>query len=345
MAASVHLRGIVIAGALAALALGLGFVTLVMNQSASHPAPHVIIPLKDRHHAPGRVAAARKPAAAVTTKKTVAVRTKKTVAVKAKTTVAAKAKTMVAAKTKKTVAVKRPDPNLVAALKAGLPRVVAAALAKRPVVVVELSSNADPVGKLSAAEAEAGAALAGAGFVGVNIDRDGGTVGTLTTALGKLPDAPAALIYVRPAKLTLTLAGFADRTVVQQAAASAAPPLDASVIAASSDWAAKVNAICTTTFAKVNAVGGAAKLKPGQGLTIYGGMYKKIAAVTPPAGSAAAVRSANALLKKALGMGARTHAKVAAGQVGLPLYLHTLDVLHQSLAKYNKLGASGCTAS
>jgi len=51
---------------------------------------------------------------------------------------------------------------------------------------------------------------------------DGGTKKfTLTTALGKLPDAPAVLIYTRPATLTLTLAGFADRTVVQQAAASA----------------------------------------------------------------------------------------------------------------------------
>jgi hypothetical protein len=290
----------------------------------------VIIPLKDRHHG-ARTAAVHKTAPPA-----------KTLHHAAGTTAHKAAPTV---KPKKPVVAKRPDPNLAAALAAGLPRQIALALAKRPVVVVELSSNADPVGKLSAAEAEAGAALAGAGFVGVNIDRDGGTVGTLTTALGKLPDAPAALIYVRPAKLTLTLAGFADRTVVQQAAASAAPPLDASVIAASSDWAAKVNAICTTTFAKVNAVGGAAKLKPGQGLTIYGGMYKKIAAVTPPAGSAAAVRSANALLKKALGMGARTHAKVAAGQVGLPLYLHTLDVLHQSLAKYNKLGASGCTAS
>jgi hypothetical protein len=209
-----HLRGIIIAGALAALALGLGFMTLVMNKTASTaPAPHVIIPLKDRHHAAGTTV--RKAAPAVRPKKTVAVKAPHHAA---RTTAH---KIAPAVKPKKKVAAKRPDANLAAALKAGLPRSVALALSKRAVVVVEVSSNADPVGKLSAAEAEAGAALAGAGFVHVNVDHDGGAVGTLTTALGKLPDAPAVLIYTRPATLTLTLAGFADRTVVQQAAASA----------------------------------------------------------------------------------------------------------------------------
>lgn len=187
--ASVHARGIVIAGALAALALALGFVTLAMNQTASQAAaPHVIIPLKDRHHSPGSTSAVHKPAVV-----------------------------------KKKVAMKRPNANLVAALKAGLPRVLAEALAKQRVVVVELWSNRDPVGKLAAGEAEAGAGLGGAGFVGVNVDTDGGAAGVLTTALGKLPTAPAALVYTRPAKLVLTLAGFNDRTTVQQAVSSAAP--------------------------------------------------------------------------------------------------------------------------
>jgi len=209
-----HLRGIIIAGALAALALGLGFVTLMMNKTASTATPHVIIPLKDRHHSARP--AARKSAAPVKSLHHAA----RTAMRKAPPAVKVK-KVAPAVKVKK-VAVKRPDPNLVAALKAGLPREVALALAKRAVVVVEVSSSADPVGKLSAGEAKVGAALAGAEFVGVNIDHDGGAVAALTTALGKLPDAPAALIYVRPAKLVLTLAGFADRTVVQQAASSAA---------------------------------------------------------------------------------------------------------------------------
>ena len=187
MTASVHARGIVIAGALAALALALGFLTLAMNQTASQAAPRVILPLKDRHHSPGSASATHKSAA----------------------------------KAKQKAALKRPDPNLVAALKAGLPRSVAEALAKRPVVVVELWSSRDPVGRLSAGEAQTGAVLAGAAFVGVDVDTDGGAASVLTTALGKLPDAPAALVYTRPATLAVTLPGFNDRTAIQQAASSA----------------------------------------------------------------------------------------------------------------------------
>jgi len=46
---SPHLRGIVLASALATLALALGFVTLAMNQSASKTATHKILSLKERH--------------------------------------------------------------------------------------------------------------------------------------------------------------------------------------------------------------------------------------------------------------------------------------------------------
>ena len=186
MTASVHARGIVIAGALAALALALGFITLAMNQTASQAAPRVIIPLKDRHTSPGSAAAMHKPAVV-----------------------------------KKKVAVKRPNVNLVAALKAGLPRSIAEALAKRPVTVVALWSNRDPVATMSAGEAEAGAKLSGAAFVRVNVDVDGGDAGVLTRALGQLPIAPAALVYARPATLVNTLRGFADRTAVQQVVSNA----------------------------------------------------------------------------------------------------------------------------
>jgi hypothetical protein len=44
-----HLRGVVIAGGLAALALALGFVTLLMNQSASQASVHPVLSLKARH--------------------------------------------------------------------------------------------------------------------------------------------------------------------------------------------------------------------------------------------------------------------------------------------------------
>jgi hypothetical protein len=185
---SPHLRGIVIAGVLAAVALALGFVTLAMNQTASQAStPKVIVPFKDRHHS----------------------------------TVAKKA----AAASKKTVAAKpakpKVDPNYAAAIAAGLPPVVAKALAASPVAVVQLTSAADPVAQIAAGESKSGAALSGAAYVPVSVDRDGGAVEALTRALGTLPDAPASLVYVRPATLSVTLTGFNDRTVVEQAVADA----------------------------------------------------------------------------------------------------------------------------
>jgi hypothetical protein len=187
---SAHLRGIVIAGVLAAVALALGFVTLAMNQTASNAAAPAITPLKLRHRAvTGATAAATKP--------------------------------QVARKKKPVV---RIDPNLTAALKAGLPRSVARALAARPVAVVQFTSQGDEVAKLALGEARVGATLAGASLVPVAVDGDGGAVEVLTRLLGKLPTAPATLVYIRPATLYVTLPGFNDRTVIQQAAANAAAP-------------------------------------------------------------------------------------------------------------------------
>jgi len=199
---SAHLRGIVIAGVLAAVALGLGFVTLAMNQSASPAAAPAIIPLHLRHH----VATARRTASATTSH------------------VVKKAPAVKKAPTKKKPHVARVDPNFTAALKAGLPRSVALALAAHPVAVVQLSSQGDDVAKLASDEARAGAALGDAAFVTVDVDGNGGAVEVLTRLFGKLPVAPATLVYIRPATLYVTLQGFNDRTVVQQAAANAAAP-------------------------------------------------------------------------------------------------------------------------
>jgi hypothetical protein len=199
---SAHLRGIVIAGVLAAVALALGFVTLAMNQSASRAAAPAIIPLKLRHHV----------AAASTTKTHVV---KKTAVVKKKPHVV------------------HVNPNFTAALQAGLPRSVARALAAHPVAIVQLTSNDDQVAKLALGEARVGATLAGASLVTIAVDGNGGDVEVLTRLLGKLPVAPATLVYIRPATLYVTLMGFNDRTVVQQAAANAASPATSGTIAPS----------------------------------------------------------------------------------------------------------------
>lgn len=182
MGASAHLRGIVIAGALAALALALGIVTLAMNQTASQASVHTIVPLKDRHHAIAKSTRPAKPAHR-------------------------KARPV--------------DPNLAAALKAGLPRTIAESLAARPVAVVEITSSSDPVAALAAGEAKAGASDGGASYVTVNVDQNGGAIEVLTRLLGQLPVAPETLVYARPAQLVTTLPNFNDRTVIQQAAESA----------------------------------------------------------------------------------------------------------------------------
>ena len=186
MTGSAHLRGIVIAGVLAAVALALGFVTLAMNQTASNAAAPAITPLKLRHHAT--------------------------------TTTAAKPQVV------KKKHVVRVDPNLTAALKAGLPRSVARALAAHKVAVVQLTSQGDQVAQLALGEARAGAGLAGVAFVPVDVDGNGGAVEVLTRLLGKLPVAPATFVYIRPGTLYVTLTGFNDRTIIQQAAANAAAP-------------------------------------------------------------------------------------------------------------------------
>ncbi len=221
MTGSAHLRGIVIAGVLAAVALALGFVTLAMNQTASKAATHTIIPLHLRHH----VAGARTTSSATTTTQ--------------------------AAKTKKPKTAARVNPNFTAALKAGLPRSIARALAAHPVAVVELTSPGDQIAQLALGEARAGSALAGATLVPIDVDGNGGDVEVLTRLLGKLPIAPATLVYIRPATLYVTLPGFNDRTIIQQAAANANSPSAASNIAATPASAATTTAppAATTTTA------------------------------------------------------------------------------------------------
>jgi hypothetical protein len=166
-AAAPHLRAILIAAALAATAVALGFYTMVRQQPAA-PAPTVL---------PQHVAKAK------------------------------------------------PGPKLradvAAALAAGLPKRVAAQFARHEVVVVTLYSRSVAVDRIVAAEAHAGAAAGGAGFVAVGV-RKGPAADKLTTLYGVL-SAPATLVlergrYGAPAT---RLDGFADRRTVAQAVRNA----------------------------------------------------------------------------------------------------------------------------
>jgi hypothetical protein len=107
-----------------------------------------------------------------------------------------------------------------AALAAGLPAPVAQALGTHKSVVVSLYDPYSQVDGTSFAEAKAGAVIAGAGFVALNVlsQRD---VGKLTEQLGLLPD-PGVLVYIRPGTLAAKIEGFADKETVAQAATNAA---------------------------------------------------------------------------------------------------------------------------
>jgi hypothetical protein len=106
------------------------------------------------------------------------------------------------------------------AMKAGLPVPVARALGRHSVVVVSLYNPYSEVDGIAFAEARAGAALAGAGFLPLNV-LSRAEVGKLTEQLGVLPD-PGVLVYTRPSTLAIRLSGFADKETVAQAAQNAA---------------------------------------------------------------------------------------------------------------------------
>lgn len=291
LSSSPHLRGIVIAGGLALVALALAYVTLGMNQSASSAAPpKTILPLKDRHPASARPAAKA---------------SGKAPASKAKATAKPKRKPL--------------DPNLVAALQAGLPHSVAAALAKSPVAIVALTSHEDAVDEMSAQQAQAGAALGGASFVALSVDSNGGGASALTRVLGSLPSAPAVLVYERPSTLYTTLAGFNDSTTVQQAAASAltayevAHPKTAggkvleAASAARASWAQGATAACTSmdrSFVPVvqqMVLTGNVSQVQTKFETLSEQFLTSMRALKAPAGEAAEVARLNTLMQQFLG--------------------------------------------
>jgi hypothetical protein len=172
--------------------------------------PHVI-----KHHpfGPAAKGATHKPAAATPT-----------VAPKAHKTGAARAATAPKApKAKTTIAPVKPAIDLAAikaARDAGLPEPLAQAFGRYRTVVVSLYDPYSQVDGTAFAEAKAGAALAGVGFVPLSVlsQRE---VGKLTEMLGLLPD-PGVLVYVRPAALATKIGGFVDKETVAQAAQNAA---------------------------------------------------------------------------------------------------------------------------
>ena len=132
----------------------------------------------------------------------------------------------------------------------GLPIVLNDLFRQHRIVVVSIFDPQDKTDAISYAEARAGAADAGAGFLGVSV-LDDSVAGPLTAALpdqGLLP-VPGILIYRRPGVLVQRVDGFEDRDGVAQLAAGAvtAAPVAAGAATAAPVAAAPTPAPATTT--------------------------------------------------------------------------------------------------
>jgi len=190
-----------IAALLGVLAIVLGGGAMMMlGRGGSEP--EAVAPTVIKHHPFGAGATAAKPQPTATPKPTAA-----------KPQPAAKPTPKPIQPSVRTLAV-------TAALKAGIPPAIARALGKHPVVVVSVFDPYSEVDGIAFAEARAGAQLAHAGFVPLNILSQA-QAGKLTEQLGLLPN-PGLLVYARPSTLAVRINGFADKETVAQAAANAA---------------------------------------------------------------------------------------------------------------------------
>lgn len=100
----------------------------------------------------------------------------------------------------------------------GVPSTVAAALQNHSVVVAALYAPDAATDPTAVAEAQAGAQLAGAGFVKLDV-LDEAVAKQLARVAGHLSD-PAVLVF-RKTGVAIRIDGFADRDVVAQAAQNA----------------------------------------------------------------------------------------------------------------------------
>jgi hypothetical protein len=103
----------------------------------------------------------------------------------------------------------------------GLPVAISRALAMHPVVVAVLYDPQSRVDSTSTGEAKAGAAIANAGYVPVNVLRRS-EVQAIAERYGVI-HAPTVLVFRRPAELYVQLTGFADKETVAQAVMNAYP--------------------------------------------------------------------------------------------------------------------------
>lgn len=103
----------------------------------------------------------------------------------------------------------------------GLPGSVSVALKASRVVVVALYAAGDTIDMAAGSEAEAGAALAGAPYVAVNVG-DESQIGDLAARLPSLA-VPSVVVFGRGGRVLAQIDGYADRQAVAEAVDSARP--------------------------------------------------------------------------------------------------------------------------
>jgi hypothetical protein len=206
----------------------------------------------------------------------------------------------------------------------GVPGALAVALRGNPVVVVALYSPKSSVDGVARDEARQGAALAGAGFVALDVS-DNRVAAPLTslltgagTAADRVLDDPAVLIFQQPKTLFVRFNGFTDRDTVAQAALNAGA-VKLTTVGSTVAWAGQANAICNKL--KTDLLRLPLPTSGGSALdwvdSVNGALentVKSLRGLTPPKGHGAEIRKMVALYAQAVSASEALVSSVRAGK-------------------------------
>jgi hypothetical protein len=236
----------------------------------------------------------------------------------------------------------------------GMPGVLALALRKNHVVVVALYAPSSSVDGVARDEARQGAAMAGAGFVALNV-ADNKVAAPLTslltgaaTAADRVLDDPAVLVFQRPKALFVRFNGYTDRDTVAQAAVNAGA-VNVTPIESSAAWASQANVICGKLASQLLAL---PLPKPGAQVIdwvdklngVLENTIRSLRKLTPPKGHEAQVRQMLALYEEAVSGSRALVGEVRAGKTpdlgAFQQRISTLGARADAIAV--DLGATAC---
>lgn len=206
----------------------------------------------------------------------------------------------------------------------GMPGTLAVALRRNPVVIVSLYAPKSSVDAVAREEARQGAALAGAGFIALDVS-DNKVAAPLTslltgaaTAADRVLDDPAVLIFQQPKTLFVRFNGYTDRDTVAQAAVNAGA-VKLTTVGSTVAWAGQANAICNklkTDLLKLPLpTSGGSALDWVDSLNgVLENTVKSLRALTPPKGHEGQVRQMVALYAEAVSASEALVSSVRAGR-------------------------------